>query len=98
MNNRPDDEALKAMNESPYNFPSTRWAAYQNAALDSATCGHLQFLAIGPENTYKEKPTHFPDTNAGLGWKYQFVGWVNLSTGEITHESLLGVCECGRSC
>jgi hypothetical protein len=24
-----------------------------------------------------------PDTQAGLGWKYLFIGWVDLTTGDI---------------
>jgi hypothetical protein len=68
--------------------PTTRWGAYQNMALDSSTCGHLQFLAIGPENTFKEPPKRYPDTQFGLGWKYLFVGWVNLETGDVEENKL----------
>jgi len=78
-----EQEAIEQMRQSPYNFDDTRWAAYQNRALDSAGLGHLQFLAVGPRNTYKEKPPQFPDTAQGVGWKYRFVGWVDLGTGEI---------------
>lgn len=77
-------EALEAMKESPYNHPTTRWAAYQNMALDSANCGHLQFLAIGPDNTIKKAPERYPaDTRSGMGWRYLHVGWVDLETGEV---------------
>lgn len=77
-------EALQQMRESEYNHEVTRWAAYQNHALDSTNCGHLQFLAVGPGNTCKEAPKRFPaDTTSGMGWRYLFVGWMNLETGDI---------------
>ena len=72
-------------------YPHARWAAYQNVALDSSNCGHLQFLAIGPENTYKEPPVQYPvDNEHGMGWRYRFAGWVDLETGEIKKEKLEG--------
>lgn len=80
-------ESLEAMKKSPYNYETTRWAAYQNMALDSANCGHFQFLAVGPNNTCKEAPKKYPaDTRSGMGWRYLFYGWVNLDTGEIDAE------------
>ena len=57
-----------------------RWAAYRNLALDSMTLGEFRFLAVGPEATYKEAPPSFPGAD---GWKYRFMGWVNLETGEV---------------
>jgi len=81
-----DVQARSSMERSPYNFSDTRWAAYQNQALDSASCGHVQFLAIGPQNTFKEPPEQLPDTKHGMGWKYRFVGWVNLETGSVEKE------------
>lgn len=60
-----------------------RWAAYQNQVMDSSMFGHLQFIKVGPDCTFKEPPEHMPDTKVGLGWKYCFVGWVNTETGEI---------------
>jgi hypothetical protein len=81
-----EPEALGQMVGSPYNYEDTRWAAYQNKALDSASAGHLQFLAVGPKNTLKEAPKQAPDTQHGLGWKYQFVGWVNLETGDVQED------------
>jgi hypothetical protein len=72
------------MRQSPLHFDSTRWAAYENQALDSASVGHLQFLAIGPRNTFQEPPERLPDTPQTIGWKYGFVGWVDLESGEIT--------------
>lgn len=62
---------------------TTRWAVYRNMAMDSSTLGHLQFLAIGPDNTLKQPPPRYPDSHLGLGWKYLFVGWINLETGEV---------------
>ena len=59
------------------------WAAYQNVAMDSAGLGHLQFLQYGPERTFKTPPVTMPDTQAGLGWKYRHVGFVDLVSGEI---------------
>jgi len=86
-NEKPHPEALEAMRSSPYNHENTEWAAYQNHALDSANCGHLQFLAVGPDNTCKEAPEKYPaDTSSGMGWRYLFVGWVDLETGEIKED------------
>lgn len=80
-------EALEQMKDSPANYESTRWAAYQNHALDSANCGLFQFLAVGPDNTCKEAPERFPaDTSSGMGWRYLLVGWVDLETGIIEED------------
>jgi len=80
------EEARDMMRKSPYNFNDSRWAIYQNQALDSAACGHLRFLAVGPRNTYHEPPDRLPDTPQEIGWKYGFVGWVDLETGEVQEE------------
>ena len=77
------DEALAQMKSSPYNHPDTKWAAYQNHDLGSRNIGHLQFLAIGPQNTFKEAPARAPDGPSGLGWRYVYVGWINLETGKV---------------
>lgn len=80
-------EALDLMRKYMQMSPHTRWCAYQNMALDSANCGHLQFLAVGPENTFKEPPTQYPmDNEHGMGWRYRFAGWLDLSTGEVKKE------------
>lgn len=71
-------EALRQMQER-----GGSWAAYQNVALDSAGAGHIQFLKVGPDCTFKTPPKRCPDTPSGLGWKYSYVGMVNLLTGEI---------------
>ena len=81
--NRPDTEALEAMRKSPYTFESTRWAAYQNHDLGHYNVGHLRFLAVGPDNTVKEAHSRLPDFPGEINWRYIFVGWVNLETGEI---------------
>jgi len=78
-----DPEALTMMEKSPYNFNDTRWAVYENQALDSASLGHLRYLAIGPQNTYKEPPDRLPDTPQAIGWRYGFVGWVDFETGKV---------------
>lgn len=71
-------EALQQMRER-----GGTWATYQNVALDSSSLGDLRFLQVGPNNTYKEAPERYPDTQFGIGWRYVHVGYVNLSTGEI---------------
>jgi len=73
-----EPDVKKHMDESSSNFPTTRWAVYKNQALDSASAGHQQYLAIGPGNTYQEPPEQMPDGPHGLGWKYRFIGWVEL--------------------
>lgn len=84
---RATSEALEQMRAS--GEETTRWAAYQNKAFDSSLAGHLQFLAVGPDNTYKEPPRQYPaDTVNGAGWRYRFVGWVDLTTGEIKEEAM----------
>lgn len=88
MEEKAHPDAIKQMEESLYNYETTQWCAYQNKAMDSATLGHLRFLAVGPKNTFKEPPKCYPDTQHGLGWKYQFLGWVDLKTGEIKEESM----------
>ena len=77
-NERMSPEALEQMRKL-----GGHWAVYQNHAVDSAGWGHLQFLKIGPDCTFKEPPKRMPDTKVDLGWKYCFVGWVNTETGEI---------------
>jgi len=73
-------EALEKMRSQ---CPGARWACYQNQALDSANCGHLQFLAVGEGFTFQQAPMQYPDSAAGPGWKYRFVGWVDLASGKV---------------
>jgi hypothetical protein len=77
-------DALKNMKASLHNLETTRWAAYENHALDSSNLGDMRFLAVGPENTFKMPPTRYPDSHTGTGWAYQFIGWVDLSSGTVT--------------
>ncbi len=64
-----------------------RWAAYRNEDMSSTNHGHMQFLQIGPENTFKDPgnpPEQYPfDTRSGLGWRYRFIGMVNVADGMI---------------
>jgi hypothetical protein len=74
-----DPEALAQMKER-----GGTWAAYENKALDSVNAGHLQFLKVGPGCTYAVGPEQYPMDNAnGMGWRYRFVGMVNLEKGEV---------------
>jgi len=79
-------DALKQMMGSPSNYDSTRWASYQNTAMDSSNLGDMRFLAVGPENTYKEPPASYPDTTASTAWAYRFIGWVDVGTGEVIED------------
>jgi len=78
-------EALQLLLQASKADPQARWACYVNMAMDSQLFGHHQFLAVGPTNTYKDPPKMYPaDTKAGCGWRYRFVGYVDLSTGEVS--------------
>ncbi len=77
-------EALEQMKRA--SSAGTRWAAYQNHAMDSSGLGDLRFLAVGPNNTVKEPPSRYPDTHLGTGWAYLFVGWVDLDTGKVEEQ------------
>lgn len=79
-----DPEALDAMRTRGGN-----WAAYQNHDLSSVNAGHLTFLRFGEGCTFKEPPKNAPDGSYGLGWRYVFVGTVDVETGSIkaTEES-----------
>lgn len=60
------------------------WAVYQNQALDSKLAGHLQFLKYGLLCTYLEPPNSYPaDTQCGPGWRYLFIGTVDLESGKV---------------
>ena len=60
-----------------------KWAAYQNAAMDSVDCGRLTFLKVGPGCTHEAPPPQLHDGPHGAGWKYQHVGFVNLEAGRV---------------
>ena len=59
------------------------WAAYRNMAMDSVTFGQMQFLQFGKDCTFPDPPTSMPDSQLGIGWKYQHIGTVDLTNGEI---------------
>lgn len=77
-NERPVPEALAQMVKL-----GGTWAAYQNHALDSQDLGHLRFLKVGPGCTFEKPPASYPDSILGIGWRYCYVGMVNLETGEV---------------
>lgn len=82
-----DAETLEMMRTSPYNFPDTKWAAYQNRDIGHGNLGHLRFIAVGPQNTIKEAPRgRLPDFPDELNWRYIFVGWADLASGAVVHE------------
>jgi hypothetical protein len=74
-------EALEQMRER-----GKRWAAYQNHAMDSAGIGQIQFIQYGPGCMFEKWPERCPDTQQGLGWRFQHVGFVDLKTGKIVEE------------
>jgi hypothetical protein len=81
---KPDSSAIDVMQNSPYNFDDTKWAAYQNHDMGHRDLGHLKFLACGPQNTMKAvNSDRMPDFPGAINWRYQFVGYVNLETGKI---------------
>ena len=50
------------------------WAAYENQDLSSADAGRLQFLQFGEGRTFATPPACMPDSPAGLGCRYRYVG------------------------
>lgn len=76
---RPTHDALEQMRQR-----GGTWAAYQNKALDSANAGHMQFLKVGQGCTYETPPGRYPvDNQHGMGWRYLYVGMVDLETGKV---------------
>ena len=71
-------DAMKQMQERGGN-----WAAYENKALDSSSCGDLRFLQFGEGRTFAVPPSRYPDTQFGTGWRYCLIGTVDLVTGDI---------------
>ena len=84
---QPHPAALEAMRESPYNFPDTRWAAYQNMDIGHADLGHLKFLAVVPKNTCKTAPERLPDMPDAINWRYLHVCFVDLRSGGVGNNS-----------
>jgi hypothetical protein len=84
---RPDQPiahaALNTMRRSKEENPTWEFYAYENHDLGHPLVGHMQFLACGPDNTHKTPPSRMPDTDTSLGWRYVFVGKVNLETGLV---------------
>lgn len=60
-----------------------KWAAYCNMNWGGGGLGHLQFLRHGDGCTFEQAPKQLPDTLTALNWRYQYVGEVNLETGEV---------------
>ena len=79
---RPDDASLTTMRER-----GGKWAAYQNHDMGHPALGHLTFLQYGGTCTYKLPPERHPDTPQMIGWRYTFVGGVDLDTGGITEDT-----------
>ena len=66
-----------------------RWAAFENADMSHPELGRLTFLKVGKGCTFSEAPKHAPDSAAiGLGWRYLYVGFVNLETGKVERASV----------
>jgi hypothetical protein len=84
---RPDDRGLGLMRDFVKKVPTARWHAFQNHDLGHIDLGHLQFLAIGPDCTFKTVPKRMPDTAQSINWRYVPVGWVNMETGKIEEET-----------
>ena len=79
-------EAMMKCKAAAVRYKNCRIAAYQNMALDSAFLGTLKFMAVGPENTFKEAPERLPDMPQQINWAYLHVGYLNLTDGTITKE------------
>ncbi len=62
------------------------WACYQNHDLGHREVGHLRFLKYGPDCTFSVPPASYPDTPDCIGWRYLYVGTVNLEKGIIEQE------------
>lgn len=74
-----EEESLKKMRER-----GGTWACYENQAFDSASAGHRIYLQFGPGCTHETPPTQAPDGAHGPGWKYRFIGQVNLDKGTVS--------------
>jgi hypothetical protein len=84
---KPDDSALTQM-KLLGDDKENRWLAYQNHELGHRDCGHLRFLKCGPQCGVTEWPLkRLPDFQGQINWRYVFVGFVNLDTGDITEEA-----------
>lgn len=60
------------------------WAAYCNMDLGHPDLGHLKFIKWGEDCTLAEAPKpKLPDFPNTINWRYQYVGEVDLETGEV---------------
>lgn len=83
-NARPSDELLADLRQR-----GGAWAAYQNVDMSSAGLGHLKFLKVGDECTFKLPPEVLPDGPDGsINWRYYYVGILDLETGAISKGEL----------
>jgi len=79
MKHAPEPESLKQMRER-----GGSWAAYCNMDLGHPELGHLKFIKWGKGCTFAEPPKpQLPDFPTAINWRYQYVGEVNLETGEV---------------
>ena len=78
-----EPEAVEQMQAYVSKVPTTRWAVYQNHDDTHLLFEHLRFLAVGPDNIVKAPPPRFPDSHLGVGWRYRFVGWVDMDVGQV---------------
>jgi len=82
MKHQPAPEALEQMRERGGN-----WAAYCNMDLGHPDAGHLKFIKWGEGCTLEAPPKpRLPDFPNAINWRYQYVGEVNLETGEVVEE------------
>ena len=80
---KPSAEALQTMRAR-----GGDWFVYQDHCFESASLGDLQFLQCGVGRTFVSPPARMPDTQHSIGWRYIFVGKVNLETGSIEVQQL----------
>ena len=78
-----DTDVVMALVTSEANHEDTTWHAYENHDIGHSHAGEIQFLAVGKSNTIKEPPARLPDSGLGLGWRYQYVGMVDIIEGVI---------------
>ena len=71
-------QALKHMRTQKGN-----WAVYQNQDLNSFAVEVCMFLNWGPNCANKTAPRVMPDGDWGPGWRYVYIGEVDLEKGEI---------------
>ncbi len=76
-------EALKQMQKQGGN-----WAAYCNMDLGHPELGHLKFIKYGKGCTLNKPPKpRLPDFPNAINWRYQYVGEVDLKTGEVKEDA-----------